>query len=334
MNGQALYRDLDSSQRPDGAIRDHEFFPDRPPAGGQVIGRGLFRVRTVRSGLQSVECDFSPTIDADATGVYHPYVALSLLLKGAWASRLPGHASAGPTLGVPCLMVAARPVEYTTTLRAGQGVRMTSLCIDRGFFDAGFEQRDAYLESFDTLAAGNVAVEELDDGALKQLLTRLAGHPYRGALAGIYVESLALSAVVHLASRFVATSPDTGCPRIRARAVEARRLIDARLADPPSVRELAVALGIGVTALRSAFKATYGVTLVDYLREQRLELARVLLCEPRLQVSQVAYRVGYSNLANFSNAFRRRFGHAPSHERQRAFRARSQITEAAHKLSR
>ena len=56
----------------------------------------------------------------------------------------------------------------------------------------------------------------------------------------------------------------------------------------------------------------------QYLIEKRMQRAWQLLSEDRLQVQQVAQRVGYANLAAFSDRFRRHFGRAPSYFRRNA----------------
>jgi AraC-like DNA-binding protein len=59
-----------------------------------------------------------------------------------------------------------------------------------------------------------------------------------------------------------------------------------------------------------------GVTVFDFLREQRMKEARRLLSETSLEVQAIARELGYGGTANFSTAFRERFGLSPSQFRQ------------------
>ena len=52
--------------------------------------------------------------------------------------------------------------------------------------------------------------------------------------------------------------------------------------------------------------------VVEFIRNIRLEQAARLLKEQKINVTQVAYTVGFSNLAHFSTIFRKYFGVAPS----------------------
>ncbi len=72
--------------------------------------------------------------------------------------------------------------------------------------------------------------------------------------------------------------------------------------------------GCGETTLRRAFKQAFGRSMLHYLRDRRMEVARQLLSERKWQVAQVAYRVGYADPANFTHAYKARFGYPPGME--------------------
>jgi len=57
-------------------------------------------------------------------------------------------------------------------------------------------------------------------------------------------------------------------------------------------------------------------------RSRRFERACTLLAEPSATVAQVALRLGFSDAANFSRAFRRVFGMAPGEYQKRGESAR------------
>jgi AraC family transcriptional regulator of adaptative response / DNA-3-methyladenine glycosylase II len=67
----------------------------------------------------------------------------------------------------------------------------------------------------------------------------------------------------------------------------------------------AIALRLGVTDrhLRRIFQATHGVSPHDYLTTQRLLLAKQLLTDTRLPVTQVALSSGFDSLRRFNAAF-------------------------------
>lgn len=88
------------------------------------------------------------------------------------------------------------------------------------------------------------------------------------------------------------------------------------LGETPDLQTLAVQVGTNSKRLNEAFKQCTGVTVFEYLREERMKEARLLLLKSGLPVREVALRVGFSSCANFSTAFKARFGCAPSVFRQ------------------
>ncbi|MFP1681503.1 DNA-3-methyladenine glycosylase 2 [Alloalcanivorax sp. C16-1] len=94
-----------------------------------------------------------------------------------------------------------------------------------------------------------------------------------------------------------------------ARAAAAR--LDAGLADQ-DLAGLADALGVSDRHLRRVFRLEYGVTPVAYAQTQRLLLAKRLLTDTRLPVTEVALAAGFGSLRRFNALFRQRYRLKPS----------------------
>ena len=77
----------------------------------------------------------------------------------------------------------------------------------------------------------------------------------------------------------------------------------------PSLPDLARMAGMSLSVLRRRFKDRFGETPIDFARRHRLEHAFDLLDGSDLPIAEVAWRAGYSDTANFTNAFRRHFVH-------------------------
>jgi len=83
------------------------------------------------------------------------------------------------------------------------------------------------------------------------------------------------------------------------------------LSDAPSQKRLAQLIGINEKRLTHAFRTLLGKTVHDYLRDQRMEQARILLQDRTLSVAEIADQLGFSSPANFASAFRRQLGCSP-----------------------
>src|SRR5690606_2620041 len=85
-----------------------------------------------------------------------------------------------------------------------------------------------------------------------------------------------------------------------------------RLARPPAMAQLAQALHTNEKRLSRAFRKQLGITVFEFIRQQRLREASRLLLQTSLSVTQIAEELGYSSAANFSTAFRGHAGQTPS----------------------
>lgn len=82
--------------------------------------------------------------------------------------------------------------------------------------------------------------------------------------------------------------------------------------QPPTIMSLAENAGMSVSKLKTAFKKVYGTGIYEYYQKNRMQKARSLLLTGQFTVKEVGLRLGYTNLSNFSLAFKKEFGILPS----------------------
>lgn len=105
--------------------------------------------------------------------------------------------------------------------------------------------------------------------------------------------------------------PDCGLHQHDIQNLEqAKTMMINQLEQPLTVNFIAGCLGMNVHKFKTAFIKLYGVNPTEYLLELRMRKALTLL-ESGLQVSQVAWQVGYKYPNNFSVAFTRFYGCSP-----------------------
>ncbi len=83
------------------------------------------------------------------------------------------------------------------------------------------------------------------------------------------------------------------------------------------IAELCELLNISRTQLHRKLKKLTGLSTSHYIRSLRLKMARELFRDPSLNVSEVAFAVGFSSAAYFSRVFKEQYGFSPSEERDR-----------------
>ena len=91
----------------------------------------------------------------------------------------------------------------------------------------------------------------------------------------------------------------------------ARAILLDSLSEPPTIPVLARRIGLNTRKLNEGFAGLFGTTVYAFVKERRLAQAKLLLESGDLNVSQVAYRMGY-HPAHLSSEFRRTFGIPPS----------------------
>ena len=87
--------------------------------------------------------------------------------------------------------------------------------------------------------------------------------------------------------------------------------IEARLAEPIQVRELADEIHMSPFHFARMFKLSTGHAPHAYITRQRMDRARALLATTQLPLLEVAARVGYQTQAHFTGVFHRYVGTTP-----------------------
>lgn len=140
--------------------------------------------------------------------------------------------------------------------------------------------------------------------------------PYRGFIRQMFLESKVweLMALVleqeieaQLGKRPFADLKPDDVDRVHY----AKDILLQHLNNPPSLAQLARQVGLNECTLKRGFRQVFGATAFGYLHDYRLEQARQLLQERRLNVSEVAHTVGFSSCSHLSKAFRQKYGVSP-----------------------
>ncbi|MCB1385893.1 MAG: AraC family transcriptional regulator [Nitratireductor sp.] len=94
----------------------------------------------------------------------------------------------------------------------------------------------------------------------------------------------------------------------------ARDFIHGHLRDPITLAQIARAAQCSIRGLQALFQQKFGCSPMQYLRNERLNMAHYLLqtAPDGVLVSDIAYDSGFSHLGRFAIAYREAFGQSPS----------------------
>lgn len=96
-----------------------------------------------------------------------------------------------------------------------------------------------------------------------------------------------------------------------AKIKRAKDIILARMAEPPTLQELADEINLSLNKLKDGFKQIYGDSVYSFLFDYKMEVARQLLASGSHNVNEVGLKVGYSTASHFITAFKKQYGTTP-----------------------
>lgn len=180
-----------------------------------------------------------------------------------------------------------------------------------------------YLKSFS--AQGDFDIHLFPDNLqhalccnTQMILHEILTCKFSGAFRNMFLESKALSLLLCFQKCFAANPIDCGSCKFLTKPIEREKILTAKeiilnaLNNPPTIPELSLQIGINQCYLKKGFKEIFGMTVYDFVQEQRMFKAKLLLKQNKYSVSQVAEQIGFSSTSNFSTAFKKYTGVFPS----------------------
>lgn len=135
-----------------------------------------------------------------------------------------------------------------------------------------------------------------------------------GAAARLRAQEHAFELARHLASRYAAGSPPQPARPSQLTPRKLRRALDymeAHLREEVSLTDLADELAMSPGHFAHAFKGSTGLAPHRYLVARRVELAKALLRDTDLPITEIAHQVGCGTHSHFSVMFLRSTGRTP-----------------------
>jgi AraC family transcriptional regulator len=244
-----------------------------------------------------------------------PHPRIMLVTRGSLTvHRRDGGDSGSAQLmpGRAWLVPAGEPLSYDWT-QASAGTReMTSIVLPAA---------DLALTA-DALRGrrpGAVRLPEvtlIEDRVVRAVLVELS-HAVTSGIDEVYAQSAAAFLLAHVLSHYGSGVPGplaTGREDARVRA--AIEFMRASLSLPISLADIAASAGLSPYHFLRVFRSATGMPPFRFLARMRIDAARRLLQHGDLSVTEIAALCGFSSASQFSTAFRRETGMAPSEFRR------------------
>jgi len=97
---------------------------------------------------------------------------------------------------------------------------------------------------------------------------------------------------------------------------KAERIIKDNVSSSfPGIEYIAKEVNMSETKLKTTFKAVYGVSMLQYFIEKKMEVAMGMIKNSNIQIKNISSSIGYENASKFSATFKKQFGMLPSEVR-------------------
>jgi len=161
-------------------------------------------------------------------------------------------------------------------------------------------------------------VWSLTDPVLATLMHLILGEidtPFRDHLMA---EALSRALSIQLVRGAVGNSARlaTAGKLARDRLARVTDYIEARLAEPLTLAEIAAQAHLSPFHFSRCFKQTLGVSLANFVARRRIEKASELLLTSRQPLAEIALAVGFESQASFTRRFQRETGLPPGRFRR------------------
>ncbi|HRU00544.1 MAG TPA: AraC family transcriptional regulator, partial [Victivallales bacterium] len=110
--------------------------------------------------------------------------------------------------------------------------------------------------------------------------------------------------MARLANKITGNQPSENIKKLK-------RYIDMHSTEKISLSQMSDVAAISIPHMCFEFKKYFGISPGKYLLEQKIELARYLLKNRELRISDVAATVGYNDIYQFSKIFKKIVGMSP-----------------------
>jgi AraC-like DNA-binding protein len=220
-------------------------------------------------------------------------------------------AALSATAGDNNVFLSSNNMSYSVVLTGGMPCHFIELLMDWEWLQqhlAGMEEKVRGIE-YALVEDAMTLLTERTRPAEEQLLDQIESELARCRINQLSLRGRLLLLLSGTLSRWPAVGNTQ--PSIRKtwhmqtiRQVE-QRLVHSLEDMLPPQRQLAREFALSESTLKRHFKAVYGKTMYEYYLEKKMELAKRLLQEKKISVTETAYMLGYEKVSAFISMFKK-----------------------------
>lgn len=203
--------------------------------------------------------------------------------------------------------------------RKGTLFRSITILLDKNWMAKylGIKNDDEVLQKYIGLKAENLNLEPFDT-EYRRLMDEIINDQQEKPFRKIIVQNRMMMLIEYFFSRLYKKMASVK-NLLKISNTEIGKLMKAESLlvndfskPPPTIPELARKATMSETKFKTFFKKVYGQSPYNYYQINRMNRARQLLLSKKYSVKEVGRKLGFSNLSNFTIAFKKVFNELPS----------------------
>jgi len=213
-------------------------------------------------------------------------------------------------------MVYFKDSEMKLLFKLSRNSELMVILISIEYFHSLFSIEGNFLFNFSSFKSGKPIMEPKEiNPSVRLILNQLTTRQINESLRPIFIKGK----LYELLSYYYSSESESeaeNCPYIAnedtiIKIKKVKETIIDQMTNPPSLDELAKLVGLNIKKLKTDFKEFYGVPVFTFLLNYKMELAKKLLQEKKLNVNEISSQLGYSTASHFIAAFKRKYGITP-----------------------
>lgn len=218
--------------------------------------------------------------------------------------------------------------NYSVTFKAGKQIQCVMVSVVRFLYLRKIEcdidtipraLKDMFM---DTVGEKSFFFKSTSDPITTNTIMQLFKGNQNGLERKMLIEANSIKLITALIKRYRVESTYSGGPyRFSSHDIEMinnakNRIID-NIKNTPIVKDLALNIGMNTNKLQKGFHMLFGKSIRQFTISLKMHYALNLLDNGRFSISEIAYKVGYTNKGHFSSLFKKEFGLLPSEYNKR-----------------
>ncbi|RRQ50629.1 AraC family transcriptional regulator [Maribacter algicola] len=140
---------------------------------------------------------------------------------------------------------------------------------------------------------------------------------HTGFPKSVFIEGKCYEMLAHHLRQYIDDSSDDDNRKILRQATvkkleQATDIISAELEQVDNIIALAKRVGLNQNTLQNGFQHLYGMSVNQYIRNERMEMAKNLMEKTDLNITEITYKIGINSRSYFSKLFKERYAMTPT----------------------